>query len=296
MAINTPAESLIILPKEILNHIKNASAEELKTLLCFFATPEISVPDAARDTGLTVAQVESACAFWRGAGVFQESTGKSKKAASDTSSYRNYDSATLSQAIKENEGFKLICQVAEQNMQKQLSKNDYSALYYLYDFCGMPSEVVCGIIEHCCAMDKRNSQYIYKVGVSLHDQGIDSYEKFEKYLAQRELANSNIGKLRKLFGMGDRALTSKEKKLFDCWFIDWSFSYEMVELAYEKTVDSTGKHSTTYMNGILRRWHESGFTTPEEVSSGDGSGKTSGISSFEGDEFIEAALNRGFDD
>ena len=215
MAITTHAESLILLPKEILPHIKNASAEELKTLLCFFADPEISVPDAARDIGITVAQVEAAIAFWRGAGIFQESAGKKKKAASDTISYRNYDSETLSKAISGNEGFMLVCRVAEQNMQKQLTKNDYSALYYLYDFCGIPCEVICGIIELCCSMGKKSTQYIYKKAVALYEDGIDSYDKFEKYLAKRELINSNIGKLRKLCGMGERALTAKEQKFCD---------------------------------------------------------------------------------
>ena len=296
MAISTPADSLILLPKEVLAHIKNASAEELKLLLCFFADPEISLSDAARDIGITVAQAESAFAFWRGAGIFAESAGKKKKAANDTSSYRNYDSETLSKAISGDESFMLVCRVAEQNMQKQLTKNDYSALYYLFDFCGIPAEVICGIIELCCSMGKKNTQYIYKKAVALYEEGIDSYDKFEKYLARRELINSNIGRLRKLCGMGDRALTAKEQKFCDCWFGDWGFSFEMVELAYEKTVDSTGKLSMIYMNGILRRWHESGYETPEDVSNGDTGNKSGTVSSFEGDEFIEAALNRGFDD
>ena len=296
MAISTPADSLILLPREVLNHIKNASAEELKLLLCVFADPEISLSDAARELNMTVAQAESAFAFWRGAGIFTESSGKKKKAASDTSSYRNYDSATLSQAISVNEGFKLVCRVAEQNMGKQLTKNDFSAFFYLYDFCGLPAEVICGIIELCCSMGKKNTQYIYKKAIALYDDGIDSYEKFEKYLARRELINSNIGKLRKLCGMGERALTSKEQKFCDCWFGDWGFSFEMVELAYEKAIDSTGKLSMVYMNGILRRWHESGHETPEDVSNGDTGNKSGTVSSFEGDEFIEAALNRGFDD
>jgi DNA replication protein DnaD len=50
------------------------------------------------------------------------------------------------------------------------------------------------------------------------------------------------------------------------------------------------------MNSILKRWHESGFTSVEDVKKGE-AGRTAGTeSSFAGDEFIEAALNRGFDD
>lgn len=294
--LKTPADSLIILPKEILPKLKTASLEELKTLIYFFAEPEAAISDAARETGITVAQAESAYAFWRGAGIFSESEAPKKKAASDSSLYRNYDSATLSDAIEGNEDFALLCRVAGDCLQKQLTKNDYSSLFYLYDYVRIPAPIICGIIEDCCANEKKSLQYIFKKAIGLFEEGIDTYDKFEAYLARRAAVNSDIGRLRRLCGMGDRALTTKEKKLFDCWFGEWMMSFELVQLAFEKTVDSTGKLSTTYMNGILRRWHENGFATPEDVAKGEGS-KAAGVEhSFEGDEFIEAALSRGFDD
>lgn len=297
MAIKTPAENLILLPREVLPHLKGASSDELKALLYFFAEPESSVADAALALGLTVAQTEAAIAFWRGAGIFEESTGKKKAVISDTSPFRNYDSETIANALSSNEGFALICRVAGDSMGKILTKNDHSTLFYLFDYVGIPAEMLCGVIELCCSEGKKNMQYVFKKAIALYEDGIDSYDRFEQYLARREAINSSIGKLRRLCGMGDRALSSNEKKTFDCWFGEWGFSDEMIELAYEKTVDATGKFSIKYMNGILRRWHESGYTTVEDVSNGEsGRANGSGGSSFEGDEFIEAALNRGFDD
>ncbi len=296
MAIKTPKDSLILLPKEIISKIKNANAEELKTLIYSFAEPETSVSDMAREMGMTVAQAESAVAFWRGAGVFEETEAPKKRVPSDTTIYRNYDSATLSAAISQNDDFKMICNVASASLQKQLTKNDYSSLFYLYDFVRIPAPVICGVVELCCSMDKKSLQYIFKKALGLYDDGIDTYDKFEEYLARRDAINSNIGKLRKLFGMGDRALTTKEQKLFDCWFGEWNFSFEMVELAFEKNIDAIDRLSTKYINGILSRWHENGFESPEDVEKGESS-RTSGTNtSFAGDEFIEAALNRGFDD
>lgn len=296
MPIKTPFDSIIPLPKEVLARLKNTSAEELKILIYLFANPESSISDAAKETGLTLAAAESAFAFWRGAGIFEEGTAVKKNVANDTSAYRNYDSATLSDAIEKDVDFSMICRIAGEKLEKQLNKNDYSSLFYLYDFVRMPSSVICGIIEDCCANDKRSLQYIYKQAIALYDDGIDTYEKFEAYLARKEVINSNIGRLRKIFGMGDRALTSKEKKLFDCWFNDWNLPFEMVSSAYEKTIDSTGKLSTTYMNGILRRWHESGFTSLADVEANDAGRSAGQETSFAGDEFIEAALSRGFDD
>ena len=47
------------------------------------------------------------------------------------------------------------------------------------------------------------------------------------------------------------------------------FDNEALRLAYEKTVMKKGSMDWSYMNGILRRWHENGWHTPEEVQQGD---------------------------
>jgi DnaD/phage-associated family protein len=296
MAIKTPFDNLILLPREVLQQLKTASAEELKILLYLFANPESDINEASRETGVNSAQAQSAFAFWRGAGIFEESSGKKKNVTSDTSAYRNYDSATIANALTKDEEFALVCRIASDKLEKMLTKNDHSSLFYLYDYVRLPAPVICGIIEQCCKNDKRSLQYIVKKAIALYEDGIDTYDKYEAYLAKLEFVNSEIGKLRKLCGMGDRALTAKESKAFDTWFSDWNLPFDMVRLAFEKTVDNTGKVSITYMNSILKRWHESGFTSVEDVKKGE-AGRTAGTeSSFAGDEFIEAALNRGFDD
>lgn len=294
--IKTPADGLIILPKDILSKLKTASLEELKTLIYLFAEPDATTSEAARETGVTVAQAEAAVSFWRGAGILCETDVPKKKGTTEVTPFRNYDSETLSTAIEKDNDFSMVCRVACDRLQKQLTKNDYSTLFYLYDFVRIPAPIICGVIEDSCAGSKKSLQYIFKRAIALYDDGIDTYDKFEAYLARREAINSNIGKLRKLFGMGERELTSTEKKTFDVWFGEWAFSFEMVKLAYEKAIDTKGTLSTSYINGILRRWHESGFATPEDVASGDASRAGGTASSFEVDEFIEAALNRGFND
>jgi len=288
---------VILLPKEILNNIKSATADELKILIYNFGEPECNLADMARDLGITLADAEKAVAFWRGAGIFADAEEKTQKMAADTSAYRNYSTEDINNALDRGGDFVMIKSIAEQALEKStLTKNDLSTLLYLYDYVRIPAPVICGIITDCCANDKASMQYIYKTAHSLHEQGIDTYDKFEAYLARRKEINSQIGKLRKLFGMGDRALTAKEKKLFDCWFGEWSLSFDMVKLAYEKTIDNTGKLSTTYMNSILRRWNESGYQTVEDVNTGEASRQAGVDHSFTGDEFIEAALKRGFDD
>lgn len=292
--IITPADGIITVPRDVLNNIKTASAEELRLLLYLFAEPEADIATAARETGLTAAQAESAYAFWRGAGVFVEGSVK-KQVAKDASMYRNYDSETISDRRDNDSGFGMVCDCAGEKLGKILTKNDYSSLLYLYDFVRMPAPVICGVIELCCSEGKESLQYIFKKTVGLYDEGIDTYDKFESYLARRAEINSDIGKLRKLCGMGERELSTKEKTMFDTWFGEWRLPFELVRLAYEKTVDAKGQVSFPYMNSILRRWNESGFASVEDVAKGEASRKQDGSASFTGDDFIEAAMNRGFD-
>ena len=293
--IITPADGIITVPREVLNNLKTAGAEELRLLLYLFANPESDTGAAARETGLTVQQAESAYAFWRGAGIFVEGSVK-KQVSKDAAMYRNYDSETISSELDNGGEFRMLCDFAGDKLGKQLTKNDYSSLLYLFDFVRMPAPVICGIIELCCSEGKNSLQYIFKKTVGLYDDGIDTYDKFESYLARRAEINSEIGQRRRLCGMGDRELSAREKKLFDTWFGEWRTPYELVRLAYEKTVDATGKVSFIYMNGILRRWYESGYTCVEDVANGEAARKSGGGASFAGDDFIEAAMNRGFDD
>ena len=58
-------------------------------------------------------------------------------------------------------------------------------------------------------------------------------------------------------------MASEEKYISD--WMDKGFPPETVALAYDKTVFYKKQLEWRYLNGILRRWHENGWHTPEEV-------------------------------
>ena len=43
------------------------------------------------------------------------------------------------------------------------------------------------------------------------------------------------------------------------------YGEEIIKLAYDRTVDNTGKAAFPYLNRILNRWQEKGVRTPEEA-------------------------------
>ena len=68
--------------------------------------------------------------------------------------------------------------------------------------------------------------------------------------------------------LGDRPPAAGEEKYLLQW-LEWGFSPEAAALAYDKTILKCHEFKWSYCNGILRRWHEAGLHTVEEIEAGD---------------------------
>lgn len=289
--IGTPNDNIILLPRQVEKLLKNAGAAELKVLIYLFAKGDYTPCEAARDLGVSVGEVDAAIAFWRGAGIIELSSAKEvKKSVSGVNLYQTYDSEILSNAVEKDGDFKSVCDMIGDLFNRLLNKNDYNSLYYLYDYAGMPADFICGVAEFCSQEKKLSMQYMMKTALGLCDDGIDSYEKLEQHLARREKSRTNAGMLRKLCGLGDRELTTKENEFISHWFMQWDMPFDLIKHAYEKTINAIGKVQFSYMNTILKSWYDNGFKTIEDVEKNDK--KESVESSFDTDEFYEAAVKR----
>ena len=299
MKIKTPNDQVILLPREVLGRLKDATGAELKVLLYLYAWKEAQTPEMASQLGVSPSEVEAAIAFWRGAGLFETDDSPEKKPLpASTSLFKNYDSKTISEHLDKDKAFRACCDLVAEKLGKQLTKNDYSSLLYLCDYVGLPPEVVSGITEYCVSRGKTSMQYLMKTALSMYEKdGVDNYEKLEKHLARMAQVHSGMEQVRRMCGFGARELTAKESEILNRWFKEWELRVELVRLSYEKTVDTLGKVSLTYMNAMLKRWYENGLLTPEDVEAKDrkpDTGSTAGYT--DSDEFFEAALKAGFEE
>jgi DnaD/phage-associated family protein len=72
-------------------------------------------------------------------------------------------------------------------------------------------------------------------------------------------------RIRTMFGLGERNLTPKEKKCLSTWIYEYQYDIEIVEMAYNITVDTKGTPNMSYTNGILKNWYEDGLTTKDAI-------------------------------
>ena len=68
--------------------------------------------------------------------------------------------------------------------------------------------------------------------------------------------------------LGDRPPAATEEKYLLQWQ-EWGFPPEAVALAYDKTVLKCHELKWPYCNGILKRWHEAGLHSLEEIERRD---------------------------
>ena len=159
---------------------------------------------------------------------------------------------------------KSMLTAAEAMLGKTFTSSDTSTLLWLTDWAGVPPDMLLTVISYCAERDKRNLNYIQALAVEWMNDGIETAAQAESYIKQRQAVHSYENAVRGAFGIRDRALTTKERKIVAEW-ADAGFELPLLKAAYERTVEAIGKLSFPYANKILFSWREKGIKTPEDV-------------------------------
>jgi DnaD/phage-associated family protein len=313
----TYPDSLLVLPGEILEHIENASENEIRILLAL--APHLSGGAEEEEILLALsdrfAREEAllALAFWRGCGILKTDSRKksaAKPRSKEPSEKRElpaenepakkvidvdeapfYSSADLAEAAEKMPEFKNLVSFAEGRLEKVLNTSELAKLYSFLDYLKLPADVVMLVMEDCCSQGKKSLRYLSKVLLSLADEEINTYEKAEAYfLAKKERAGYERY-VRNLFGIGDRKLSHAEAECIAAWKEKFSFGEEMLDAAYEKTVAAAKNPTIKYMHKILESWHSAGIATPDAIDSAPQGEKAP--KSYDLDDFFEKAVASG---
>ena len=125
--------------------------------------------------------------------------------------------------------------------------------------------------------------------------------RMQVHLKRQDAADDAEAELRRMFGIGKRALIKREREAFFRWTAEWEMPCEVIARAYEIAVSRTKEPSIPYTNAILEKWRAEGLRTAEDVDRFEaerrpvGAGVPAGAS-FDTDDFFEAALKRSYGD
>ncbi len=292
--------------------LAKASAKELKVLLALAAYREYAVDfeahtaEIAAVCGVSEKDILRAVDFWRGAGVIEAADSENEpeaveaeaeaapKTALSYDEIPNYTGEQLGALIDSDAKLKKLIDECQKLAGKLFNPLEVSKVVALSDYLRLENEHILMLFGYCRAQGKTSVHYIEKTAFNLYNEGVDTLAKLEEYIKLKEERETLENKLRTLFGAGGRTFTPREKKHIKRWSEEWNFPYEMIERAYEITVDNTEKLSFPYLNKILSNWYDSGYKTLEDIDRAEEEYKNgrAGIGSYNTEEFFDIALKK----
>lgn len=187
-----------------------------------------------------------------------------------------YTADDLTDLLTGDAGFRMLVPQTEEKLGKRLKTADLQILAGLYDDLGLPADVIYLLVCHCVARSEERYgpgrrptlRQIEKEGYHWAQRGLFDQESASRYLRDWNVRRSAMSRYMQVLGLGDRRPVESEERYITDW-MDKGFPPETVALAYDKTVFYKKELNWRYLNGILRRWHENGWHTAEEVRQSD---------------------------
>ena len=188
----------------------------------------------------------------------------------------SYPGTEVAEKLEQSEEFRRLTAEVERRLGKRLTTPDISVLLGLYDYLGLPADVIYLLVCHCAERLARRAgegrrptlRQIEREGYAWARRGIDTQEAAAAYLRTYAEGQRIVPQYMRALQLGDRPPAASEEKYFFQWQ-EWGFPPEAVALAYDKTVLKCHELKWAYCNGILRRWHEAGLHTLEEIQNRD---------------------------
>ncbi len=286
-------------------HLRMAGKAQLKVLLWLYRNPSVTpdIDVISKDTGIPRDEIDDAMLYWIDAGlvlkdgeepvvqspVVRESFSatenarlqavhsvpvREKKEPEEVSVAEKKEKPVLvkpsikdiSMRISESESVRSMFSEAQEVFGRTLGYDAQASLLILHDHYSLPPEVIIMICSYAKTIGKQGSlAYIMKIGASWSECGITDFESASNKIARMENAQNVWDDFRHLTGAENPKPTQKQADFLELWINDYSFDMDIINVAYERTLENKNKLSWGYMNGILRSWHESGFKTLADI-------------------------------
>ena len=277
-----PWGSIFAVPAAVADrHLKFCSEAQLKVLLLALRQGQSPVDTAgiAGRLGLTEAEVDDCLQYWQEAQLFTEGSAPQPEKAGPAPaeppkktveegittirSRGHLSPGEVNALLREDKRFAGLAAELEKARGIVLSPSEREILAYLCGSLELTPEYLLVAAAYCRDRGKKKMSYLEKMVAGWLEEGIDTYEKAEVHIRRLTRQEDDEGRIRRLFGLPERALTAREKACINRWCGEYMTPDALIKLAYDRAVEATGKVSFAYIDKVLAAWTAKGITTVE---------------------------------
>lgn len=196
--------------------------------------------------------------------------------APDMDSAPSYQQSDITVCEEKHPDFEVLLREARKKMGKPLSLPMMTTFLELYDYAGLPTDVLYLLLCHC--MEKIKARYgegrlpwpriIRQEGYVWVRMGLNNQQAASEYLKKYADQRNAIPLYMKALNIEDRKPVYQEEEYLIKW-MEMGFQPDAVAYAYEHTIMRRGKLQWGYLNSILTRWHNANWHSLEEIEEKD---------------------------
>ena len=282
---------VITLPGAVVQKLSTAGEADLRLLLLLASRKDLLSnfdPEAASELlGIDAKELELSVAFWRGAGILKGS--RSAKGAKQSKQDPPADRGgkeeqptrkMLPFAIKPSDlpvdtgaeveqlvsefGIEPLLRECQALLGKVFNVSESKKIIALSDTLHLSDTYILLLCSYCVSLGKGSVAYVAATACELYNAGIVGEDALEKYIAEREHRHDFENRIRRLAGIGKRALTQKEARFFENWQ-KMELPFEVISFAYEISTNATGDFAPAHLNAVLEGFKKAGVTSLKEA-------------------------------
>jgi DnaD/phage-associated family protein len=307
---------IFALPCEAVDrYINEATVNEIKVLLYIYrhSGSKLSLEQLCEALGMNPEEALRTINYWSEKKLFTYSI--SNQVTNETAATQHKEAAAAAAPPKRvidipaqltadeitklalyNPEIKFLLNAVPERLGRTITQSECSSIIYLYEGVGLPADVILMVIEYCVSIGKSKIQYVVKTAVGWAEDGVDTHELAESKIKALEARRSFEGQIKGIMGITGRVLTPTEREYLNRWLNEYNTPAGLVKLAYEKCIDRTGKLTFSYINSILKSWHEKGFSTEDQAKNENKPISKQKNPSFNVDEYINFSMKKLLND
>ncbi|MBD5080466.1 MAG: DnaD domain protein [Ruminococcaceae bacterium] len=172
----------------------------------------------------------------------------------------------IAQTVRNNANADFLFKQCEKLYGRPLKHNEQNTVMVILEDTCLPAEVCLILINYCFSVGKATPAYMRKTALEWSESEITTIEKAEERVARLNTFNGAVGRFKKMFEVTS-SFSKQQEEMIDKWVNVYGLSDEMIEEAYQLTLNGAGKLSFPYMNKILEDWNSKGYKNVEQIRS-----------------------------